>query len=354
MLSFVVILSGVKYFKHIVHDSSVSGMPVFLGTLLVASAGTALFIHLKFTPYYRARNHVEKWINVLLFASAAASIAITLAVVISIFFESLRFFKSVSPLAFFFGTHWSPQQATGEHLSEGFGILPLFCGTLLITGIAMLIAAPCGLLSAIFLSEYTSPAWRTWIKPFLEILAGIPTVVYGFFAATVMAPLLRNTGEIIGVPIATESALAAGLVMGIMIIPFVMSLSDDILHAVPRSLREGSLALGATLSETIRKVIVPAALPGIMGACLLAISRAIGETMIVFMAAGLAANFTFNPLQPVTTVTAQIVMLLVGDQEFDSPQTLAAFALGLTLFMVTLCLNVIALLIVKKYREKYE
>ncbi len=353
-LSFVVIFSGLKYIKHIVPEIDLTGTSALVGILVVTLLATASYVYFKFTPSYRARNHVEKWIKFLLIASAGVSIAITLAVVVSIFFESMRFFKAVSPFSFFFGAHWSPQQASGENISDGFGILPLFCGTLLITSIAMLVAAPCGLLSAIFLSEYTSPYLRTWIKPFLEILAGIPTVVYGFFAATIVAPLLRNLGDTIGIPIATESALAAGLVMGIMIIPFVMSLSDDILHAVPRSLREGSLAMGATLSETIQKVIVPAALPGIMGAILLAISRAIGETMIVFMAAGLSANLTLNPLQPVTTVTAQIVMLLVGDQEFDSPQTLAAFALGLTLFMVTLCLNIIALIIVKKYREKYE
>jgi phosphate transport system permease protein len=227
-------------------------------------------------------------------------------------------------------------------------------GTLLISGVAMLVAVPIGLMSAIYLSEYASKTVRTFAKPLMEILAGVPTVVYGFFAALVVAPIIRDTGGFLGLDVSSESALAAGLVMGIMIIPFVSSLSDDVINAVPQALRDGAYGLGATRSETIKNVVFPAALPGIVGGVLLAVSRAIGETMIVVMAAGLAANLTVNPLKTVTTVTVQIVTLLVGDQEFDSPKTLAAFALGLMLFIVTLCLNVIALHVVRKYREQYE
>lgn len=238
--------------------------------------------------------------------------------------------------------------------SGAFGAIPLFAGTLLISFIAMLVAVPIGLMSAIYLSEYAGPRLRATAKPVLEILAGIPTVVYGFFAALTVAPFIRNLGESIGLSVSSESALAAGLVMGIMIIPFVSSLSDDVINAVPQALRDGAYGLGATRSETIVKVVIPAALPGIVGGVLLAVSRAIGETMIVVMAAGLAANLTANPLEAVTTVTVQIVTLLVGDQEFDSPKTLAAFALGLMLFLVTLALNVIALHVVRRYREQYE
>ncbi len=238
--------------------------------------------------------------------------------------------------------------------SGSFGAIPIFTGTLLITAISMLIAVPLGLYSAIYLSQYARPKVRNYFKPILEILAGIPTVVYGFFAALSVGPFIRSTGESLGLTVSTESALAAGLVMGIMIIPYVSSLSDDVMTAVPESLRDGSLALGATKSETIRKVIFPAALPGIIGSILLAVSRAIGETMIVVMAAGLAANLTINPLESTTTITTQIVMILVGDQEFDSPKTQSAFALGLTLFIATLILNFIAQRAVKKYREKYD
>jgi phosphate transport system permease protein len=238
--------------------------------------------------------------------------------------------------------------------SGSFGAVPVLTGTFLIPGIAMAVAVPFGLMSAIFLAEYADPKVRATIKPILEILAGIPTVVYGFFAALVVAPFIRDVGAMAGLSVSSESALAAGLVMGIMIIPFVSSLSDDVINAVPQSMRDGSYALGATRSETIKQVILPAALPGIVGSILLAVSRAIGETMIVVMAAGLAANMTVNPLQAVTTVTVQIVTLLVGDQEFDSPKTLAAFALGMLLFVVTLILNVIALYVVRKYREEYE
>ena len=230
----------------------------------------------------------------------------------------------------------------------------VFAGTLLITLISMAVAVPIGLMSAIYMAEYSSPKFRGWVKPMLEILAGIPTVVYGFFAALTMAPFVRDVGQSIGLNVASESALAAGVVMGIMIIPFVSSLSDDVINAVPQSLRDGAYAMGATKSETIRQVVIPAAFPGIVGSIMLAISRAIGETMIVVMAAGLAANLTANPFAAVTTVTVQIVTLLVGDQEFDSAKTLAAFALGLVLFVVTLCLNIIALTVVRRYREQYD
>ncbi len=290
----------------------------------------------------------------LLFLSAAFSILLTASIVLSVVFESIRFFHHVPFSEFLFGTGWSPQSAKGEDVATAFGALPLFAGTMLITLIAMAVATPIGLLSAIYMSEYAPARIRTTAKPALELLAGIPTVVYGYFAVVSIAPGIRALGETLGLSVASESALAAGLVMGVMIIPFISSLSDDIITAVPKSLREASYGLGATQSETIRKVVLPAALPGIMGAVLLAVSRAIGETMIVVMAAGLAANLTFNPLEAVTTVTVQIVTLLVGDQEFDSAKTLASFALGLTLFIVTLALNVAALIIVKKYREQYE
>jgi phosphate transport system permease protein len=308
-------------------------------------------------PAFRARNRVEKLIEYLLIAGSSVAILTTIGIFLSVFFEAMLFFQQVSPIEFLFGLSWSPQTAIRADQvgsSGAFGAVPLFAGTLLISGLAMLVAVPVGLMSAIYLSEYASRRFRAYAKPLLEILAGIPTVVYGYFAALTVAPLLRGLGESVGLDVASESALATGLVMGIMIIPFVSSLSDDVITAVPQALRDGSYGLGATRSETIRLVVFPAALPGIVGAVLLAVSRAIGETMIVVMAAGLAANLTANPLEAVTTVTVQIVMLLTGDQEFDSAKTLAAFALGLVLFLVTLTLNVIALRVVRRYREQYE
>lgn len=305
----------------------------------------------------RARNRVEKVVSVFLVGCSTVAIFTTVGIVLSLLFESIRFFNAVPITEFLFGMHWSPQIAMRSDQvgsSGAFGAVPLFAGTLLISFIAMMVAVPLGLLSAIYMAEYANPKFRAIVKPLLEVLAGIPTVVYGFFAALTVAPFFRDIGLSLGLSVASESALAAGVVMGIMIIPFVSSLSDDVITAVPQSLREGSFGLGATRSETIRQVIVPAALPGIVGGVLLAVSRAIGETMIVVMAAGLAANLTANPLEAVTTVTTQIVTLLVGDQEFDSPKTLAAFALGLVLFCVTLVLNVVALHIVNKYREKYD
>ena len=308
-------------------------------------------------PGKRARNAVERIILGFLMASSSIAVLTTAGIVLSVLFESLRFFQAIPVTEFIFGLDWSPQMAIRADqvgASGAFGAVPLFAGTLLISFIAMVVAVPVGLMSAIYLAEYARPRVRAVVKPLLEVLAGIPTVVYGFFAALTVAPFIRGMGEQVGLDVASESALAAGLVMGIMIIPFVSSLSDDVINAVPQAMRDGAYALGATRSETVKQVVIPAALPGIVGGVLLAVSRAIGETMIVVMAAGLAANLTANPLQAVTTVTVQIVTLLTGDQEFDSPKTLSAFALGLMLFVVTLGLNVIALQVVRKYREQYE
>jgi phosphate transport system permease protein len=309
------------------------------------------------TPGFRARNQFERFVKYVLLACSGVAVLTTIGIVLSVLFEALHFFSKVSPIDFLFGLQWSPQTAMRADqvgASGAFGIVPLIAGTLLITVIAMLVAGPLGLFSAIYMAEYATPRIRAVVKPILEILAGIPTVVLGFFAALTVAPLIRSTGESLGLDVASESALAAGLVMGMMIIPFVSSLSDDVINAVPQSLRDGSFAMGATKSETIKKVVLPAALPGIVSAFMLAISRAVGETMIVVMAAGLAANLTFNPLAAVTTVTVQIKTLLVGDQEFDSAKTLSAFALGLVLFFFTLALNYIALKIVQRYREQYD
>jgi phosphate transport system permease protein len=308
-------------------------------------------------PDLRARNRVEQIILLLLIGASSIAIFTTIGIVLSVLFEAIRFFQKVPVTEFLFGLNWSPQTAIRADQvgsSGSFGAVPLFAGTMLITGIAMFVAVPVGLMTAIYLAEYSSNRVRNIAKPLLEILAGIPTVVYGFFAALTVAPWVRRAGESIGLEVASESALAAGLVMGIMIIPLVSSLSDDAINAVPSAMRDGALGLGSTRSETMTRVILPAALPGIVGGILLAVSRAIGETMIVVMAAGLAANLTANPFEAVTTVTVQIVTLLVGDQEFDSAKTLAAFALGLMLFVVTLILNVIGLSVVRKYREQYD
>ena len=306
---------------------------------------------------FQARQSVERIFNVFIFLSSAVAVMTTVAIVLSLLFESFQFFKQVPVHEFLFGLKWNPQIAirADQGASTGaFGAVPVFSGTLLIALVAMLVAGPIGLASAVYFSEYARPRVRDLAKPILELLAGIPTVVYGFFAALTVAPLVRELGLELGLEVEARSALAAGVVMGIMIIPFISSLADDVITAVPQSLREGSYAMGATQSETIKYVIFPAALPGIVGAFLLAISRAIGETMIVAMAAGLNANLTANPLENVTTVTVQIVVALIGDQEFDDPKTLSAFALGLVLFAMTLILNVVALMIVKRYREQYE
>jgi phosphate transport system permease protein len=329
-----------------------------LGVLVVSIALLGgVLAYRRIQPAFRARNRVESLMLAFLIAASSIAILTTIGIVMSVLFEALRFFREVPVSEFLFGLNWSPQMAIREDQvgsSGSFGAVPLFAGTLLITAIAMFVAVPVGLMTAIYLAEFASSHLRATAKPLLEILAGIPTVVYGFFAALTVAPLIRSTGESLGLEVASESALAAGLVMGIMIIPLVSSLSDDAINAVPRSLRDGALGLGATRAEATLQVILPAALPGIVGGILLAVSRAIGETMIVVMAAGLAANLTANPFEAVTTVTVQIVTLLVGDQEFDSAKTLAAFALGLMLFIVTLGLNVIGLRVVRKYREQYD
>jgi phosphate transport system permease protein len=300
---------------------------------------------------FRARHHFERGVKLILMLSAGVAVLVTIGIVASLFFETFRFFGKINVFDFLFGTHWSP---SAPDVSKSLGLIPLLVGTLLITAIALSVATPIGLMSAIYLAEYATPTFRKIAKPILEILAGIPTVVLGFFAALTVAPFLRNTGATFGLNIAAESALAAGLVMGMMIIPFVSSLADDVINAVPQTLRDGSLAMGATPSETIRRVVLPAALPGIVSAFMLALSRAIGETMIVVMAAGLAANLTLNPFEAVTTITVQIKSLLTGDQEFESAKTLAAFALAFVLFFFTLTLNVIAQQVVRRFKEQYD
>lgn len=331
------------------------------GVSLCAALFGALVIWLRIHPQLKARAKVEDIFRWVLLGCASLAILTTIGIVLSVLFESVRFFQKVPVTEFLFGLEWSPQtaiRADQQGSSGSFGAVPLFTGTLLIAGIALLLAVPTGLMIAIYLAEYASARVRDVIKPVLEILAGIPTVVYGFFAALTVAPFIRDMGFNLGLDgwltISSESALAAGLVMGVMIIPFISSLSDDVITAVPQSMRDGALGLGSTPSEVVKRVVIPAALPGIVGSILLAASRAIGETMIVVMAAGLAANLTGNPFDAVTTVTVQIVTLLVGDQEFESAKTLAAFALGLVLFIVTLGLNYFALYIVRKYREQYD
>jgi phosphate transport system permease protein len=346
-------IAAAEHYKALSSSSSI--MKVLIISLVAVIGG--LLALQRIAPALRARNHVESIIKWILFTCSFLAVLTTLGIVLSVLFEAVRFFRVIPLADFLFGLQWSPQMAIRADqvaASGSFGFIPLFVGTLLISTVALFIAVPVGLMSAIYLSEYATRRFRALSKPVLEILAGVPTVVYGFFAALTVAPFIRQLGESVGLHVAAESALAAGIVMGIMIIPFVMSLSDDIINAVPDSMREASLGMGATMSETIRKVVLPAALPGIVGGILLAASRAIGETMIVVMAAGLSAKLTANPLEAVTTITVQIVTLLVGDQEFDNPKTLAAFALGLVLFFVTLLLNVVALYVVRKYREQYE
>ena len=329
-------------------------------TVLALSFLGGMFAYRMINPAFRSRNAVERIIMTILAASSAIAILTTIGIVFSVIFESMRFFALVPVSEFLFGTTWNPQFEGAERAGSGqmglatYGSVPLFVGTLLISVVALSVSVPVGLFSAIYLSEYATPRVRSVVKPLMELLAGVPTVVYGFFAALTVAPFIRASGMSLGLDVASESALAAGLVMGIMIIPFVSSLSDDVINAVPQALRDAAYGLGSTQSETVRQVVLPAALPGIVAAVLLAVSRAVGETMIVVMAAGLAANLSLNPLDAVTTVTAQIVTILVGDQEFESAKTLSAFALALTLIVITLGLNFIALQIVKKYREQYE
>ncbi len=347
------VLAAAEHYRSL---QSISTWALTVIGLAIAIAGLWL-ARQRIVPHLKSRELVERVVMIAMIVASTIAILTTIGIVVSLFFEAYRFFLKVPFFDFLFGLEWSPQTAIRADQvgsSGAFGAIPVFAGTLLITLIAMCVSVPIGLLSAIYMSEYASPRVRGVAKPLLEILAGIPTVVYGFFAALTVAPFFRGLGESVGLDVSSESALAAGVVMGVMIIPFVSSLSDDVITAVPRALRDGSYGLGATKSETITRVVLPAALPGIVGAVLLAVSRAIGETMIVVMAAGLAANLTANPFEAVTTVTVQIVTLLVGDQEFDSAKTLAAFALGLILFFVTLALNVIALQVVRKYREKYD
>ncbi len=330
----------------------------WLGTLvamLLAFAGGA-FAFTRIRANFHARTRVERVVMFVLIIASLIAILTTLGIFLSLVRESLRFFSMVPVTDFLFGTHWAPQVIDPNDPGSSLGAVPLFWGTFFIGAvIAMLVAIPFGLMSAIYLTQYAAPRVRRWMKPILEILAGVPTVVYGYFAALTVAPAVRDLAVMLGMEFASsESALAAGVVMGVMIIPFVSSMADDSIAAVPTAMRDGSLALGATTSETIGRVLVPAALPGVVAGVLLAVSRAIGETMIVVMAASGAANITLNPFESTTTVTKQIVDLLTGDAAFDSPKTLAAFALGLTLFLVTLALNIIALRVVKKYREAYE
>ena len=325
-----------------------------LALLLTITAGIHAYLRVK--PDFRARTRVERVVMLVLLGASLIAILTTMGIIGSLLFESGRFFQTVPFVDFLFETHWSPQVIDPRQPGAALGAVPLFWGTFFIGAvIAMLVAIPFGLMSAIYLTQYAEPGTRRWMKPVLEVLAGIPTVVYGYFAALTVAPGVRDVAVALGVSGASsESALAAGLVMGVMIIPFVSSMADDSIAAVPAAMRDGSLAMGATTSETIRRVLLPAALPGVVGGVLLAISRAIGETMIVVMAASGVARISLNPLEGATTVTKQIVDLLTGEAEFDSPKTLAAFALGLTLFVITLLLNVIALTVVKRYREAYE
>ncbi len=328
-----------------------------LSTLIIAFL-TGVWSFLRVKPDFTARTRVERAVMVILLLASLVAILTTLGIVVSLVFETIRFFGMVSPIDFLFGTQWGPDPMSNPDNPDGsrYGAIPLFWGTIFIGAIiAMIVAIPLGLMSAIYLTQYADPRLRSWIKPALEILAGVPTVVYGYFAALTVAPAIRDWAMAIGISNASsESALAAGLVMGVMIIPFVSSMADDSIAAVPQAMRDGSLAMGATKSETIRRVLVPAALPGIVAGVMLAVSRAIGETMIVVMAAGAAANLTGNPLQAMTTVTFQIVAMLTGEGSFDHPATLAAFALGFVLFMVTLGLNFIALRVVKRFREAYD
>ena len=334
-------------------------------TLLSVMMIGLLFSFHRVNPQLKARIAYEGFLRRCFFSAAVLAILTTIGIISSLLFEAYRFFSEISMIDFFFGTHWSPMVSLRDEVegaadeavagsSGSFGMVPVMLGTLLVAVIAMLVAVPIGLFSAIYTADFAPSKVRNIIKPMLEVLAGIPTVVYGFFAALTAAPFFRDAGLLVGLNVSSQSALAAGGVMGIMIIPFISSLSDDVITAVPQSLRDGALGLGSTRAETMLRVVLPAAFPGLVGAFLLAISRAVGETMIVVMAAGVAANLTINPLEAVTTVTVQIVMLLTGDNEFDSVKTLSAFALGITLFIVTLCLNIAALHVSRKLGQRYE
>lgn len=336
-------LQILTYFDYAVNEA--------YGYLAIISITTilAIYIFAALRGRYRAQMYFELTLKRLLNIASFISILLTLSILFTILFEAFKFFNVIPIEEFLLGLKWSPQDS-----GQSFGMIPILVGTLLITSIAIFIAIPLGLLSAIYLTEYTTKKTRDIIKPILEVLAGIPTIVYGYFAILIMGPAIRSLGEFLGLEVSTESALAAGLVMGIMITPFILSLSDDAIAAVPQNLRDAALALGSTRAEMIVKVVLPSASSGIISAILLAISRAIGETMIVVMAAGINAKLTINPLEAVTTFTAQIVALLVGDQEFDSPKTLSAFALALALFIITLFLNIWALIIIRRNRKRYE
>ncbi|WP_269914110.1 phosphate ABC transporter permease subunit PstC [Acinetobacter sp. HY1485] len=339
--------------QHYANIEKIGNYAKFAVVVCVALVGL-LITQKKVEKDYRARNYVEKITRIGLALCSGVAILTTIGIVLSMLSEALRFFHFVSPIDFFFGTEWNPGFSTSGNASGSYGLLPLLWGTFMVSAVALLVAIPVGLMTAIYLAEYASPRLRAWAKPAIEVLAGIPTIVYGVFALMVVGPFFKEVGDAIGISINATSALTAGVVMGIMIIPFVSSLSDDIITQVPRTLRDGSLGLGATQAETVRKVVLPAALPGIIGAFLLAASRAIGETMIVVLAAGNSPLLHVNPLEAVSTVTVTIVNQLTGDTDFASPQALVAFALGLTLFVITLGLNIVALYIVRKYREQYE
>ena len=334
-------------------DFSQNTKYILFSLLVFASLVLIIFLYSK---NFNAKKHFEKSNVFILFITALIGIGITVLITLIIFFESIKFFELVNVFDFFTGLSWNPQTAIAIEQgvsNSSFGVVPVFLGTILITLIAMLVAIPVGIICAIYLGMYAKPKQRDFLKPILEILAGVPTVVYGYFAVIAIAPFFRNFLTFFGLEVSTESALATGFVMGVMIIPFILSLTDDAINSVPQSLKDASLALGSTKSEMIKKVVIPSAMPSIIGAIILATSRAIGETMIVVMSAGLIAKLTINPLDSMTTATAQIVTLLVGDQEFDSPKTLSAFALALTLFIFTFVLNVIALSVIKKFRKKY-
>lgn len=352
------LVSALGAFVLLLLGADIPTLYLLAASLVVAAIGLLLSLN-QVKPDFHARQAIERVIRLILASAALISILTTFGILISIISEALRFFQMHSFWEFITGTTWNPGASflaaagRGDGGGAEFGSVPLFAGTFMITGIAMLVAVPIGLLSAIYMSEFAPRNVRTVAKPVLEVLAGIPTVVYGFFAAITVAPIIVNIAGFFGLDASYNNALAPGIVMGIMIIPFISSLSDDVINAVPDSMRQGSLALGMTKGETIRDVVVPAAMPGIISASLLGMSRAMGETMIVVMAAGMRPNLTANPLEDMTTVTVRIVAALTGDQEFASAETLSAFALGLVLFVVTLALNLVSVLMIRRFREKY-
>ena len=352
------LVSALGAFALLLMGADIPTLYLLAASLVVAAVGLLLSLN-QVKPDFHARQAIERVIRIILASAALISILTTFGILISIISEALRFFQMHSFWEFITGTTWNPGASflaaagRGDGSGAQFGSVPLFAGTFMITAIAMFVAVPIGLLSAIYMSEFAPRKVRTVAKPVLEVLAGIPTVVYGFFAAITVAPIIVNIAGFLGLDASYNNALAPGIVMGIMIIPFISSLSDDVINAVPDSMRQGSLALGMTKGETIRDVVVPAAMPGIISASLLGMSRAMGETMIVVMAAGMRPNLTANPLEDMTTVTVRIVAALTGDQEFASAETLSAFALGLVLFVVTLALNLVSVLMIRRFREKY-